>query len=139
MTALIVVAVCVAVAALAGAAGAGTSPSPDSARSSVDAGSANKVTLVKSVPAANDTIAVMPDSLWLWFSEPVIVSLTRIRLQHNKSELAMRGAFQKAGDPMAPVAVAVSTKRGRGTYTVIYKTGGADRRAALGTYSFVVR
>ena len=97
------------------------------------------VGLERAIPAVGDTIAVLPDSLRLWFSEPVMVPLTRIRLQHNKRELAMKGAFQKAGDLKAPVTIAVPNKPGPGTYTVIWKTAGADGHVALGTYTFVVR
>lgn len=107
--------------------------------SSATAARARHVRVEKAIPAVNDTVSSLPDSLRIWFSEPVAVPLTRVRLQHNKRELAMKGASQKAGDRMAPVTLAIPTKPGPGTYTVIWKTAGADGHAVVGTYSFVVR
>jgi len=136
-----VTALVIAAGVLAGASAGGASTLVGSVSSgtSAVAARARHVSVERSIPAADDTISVLPDSLQIWFSEPVAVPLTRIRLQHNKRELAMKGAFQKAGDGKAPVTVAIPTKPGPGTYTVIWKTAGADGHAVVGTYSFVVR
>jgi len=94
--------------------------------------------LVKSQPATHDTLTTSPASIKLWFSEPVEIAVSRIRLVGpsgapialgNASHIANEGSAMMAtvGRPLRP-----------GTYWVRWTSAAQDGHALKGEFSFVI-
>ena len=96
--------------------------------------------LVKSDPAANDTLAAAPKAMRFWFSERVDLPVTRVKLV-NASGVAMKLSAVTRSDTAvaAPVVVGVLGALGAGTYTVHWSTAAADGHPQKGEFVFVVK
>ena len=92
--------------------------------------------LVRSSPAANDSLAVAPTSLSLWFSEKPEVRFTSIQL------LDAAGASIPLGQPVsiAENGVSLTIARGLepGAYSVVWRTAASDGHPTNGKFSFRV-
>jgi copper resistance protein C len=96
--------------------------------------------LLKSAPAANDTIAAAPKAITLTFSERVDLAVSRFRLSDAKG--AAVGLGQAKFDDAQKgtvVVVPVSAAMGRGAYTVRWSVASDDGHPVKGTFVFVVR
>jgi copper transport protein len=92
--------------------------------------------LVRSSPAANDSLAVAPTSLSLWFSEKPELRFTSIQL------LDAAGASTPLGQPTSiaenGVSLSITRSLGSGTYSVAWRTAASDGHATNGKFSFRV-
>lgn len=96
--------------------------------------------LVKADPAVNDTIATSPKTVRLWFSEPVELALSRVRVVRVGGDTLKTSALHREGSAAnsaaADLAMPAATP---GTYVVTYHVVARDGHPTTGTYTFVVR
>ncbi|MDB4917936.1 MAG: hypothetical protein JWM95_5580 [Gemmatimonadetes bacterium] len=96
--------------------------------------------LLKSDPAANDSLAKAPRAIHLWFSERVDLPVTTVKLTNAA------GAPVILAPPMRPdtaqnasVNITIGPVLAAGSYTVHWSTAGKDGHPAKGTFDFVVK
>ena len=95
--------------------------------------------LVKSSPGVNVTVTASPTSVKLWFSAPVEVSLSRIRLAGPGGTVVVTGpASRIPGENDLAVMAAVRSPLRAGRYAVRWTTASQDGHLMKGTFSFVV-
>src|SRR5579884_2459007 len=96
--------------------------------------------LIKSEPAANETLAVAPHAIRLWFSEKVELAVTTVKLDDAGGE-AVRLAPLARPDTgeQAPVVASLTKPVALGRYVVAWSTAAKDGHPAKGSYPFVVR
>lgn len=94
--------------------------------------------LAKSTPAANATLTVSPTALTLWFTERPELRFTKIDLLDlANAPVAIGAVAAVAGESMAMMAPIPATLP-NATYTVSWRTAGADGHAITGKFSFTV-
>lgn len=95
--------------------------------------------LVKSTPAADDTLATSPDQIRLWFAEPAIPRLSGVALWTvGADSTRLSVGSMAATDTNVSVATTLTTPLGPGAYRVRWRTSSADGHAIRGVYDFVV-
>ena len=96
--------------------------------------------LVKSEPAASDTLRASPPSLKLWFSESVELGITRVKLTDAAGGVVKTGALTRDGGTAdQPVVTMIETALSAGTYTVTWNAAGKDGHASSGSFAFTIR
>jgi methionine-rich copper-binding protein CopC len=96
--------------------------------------------LTKSEPAKNDTLSVSPKVIKLWFSEPVVLTVTKVKLTNAAGAAIALGALAQPGKGEdLPVIASVSKLLTPGAYTVTWSTAADDGHPAKGTFGFVVK
>jgi methionine-rich copper-binding protein CopC len=97
------------------------------------------VHLLRSEPAANDTLHVAPTVIRLWFSQAPELAITTVRLAtvSGKSIAVGRPARDTASD--APIVTQVQGAVGPDAYVINWKTTAPDGHPASGQIPFVVR
>jgi copper resistance protein C len=93
--------------------------------------------LVKSSPAAGDTVRVAPREIHLWFSERPEVPFTSVTLLGTDSVKLAVGKTAAAADSLE-VAVPLPAELAPGNYTVLWRTASQDGHAARGRFEFTV-
>jgi methionine-rich copper-binding protein CopC len=97
------------------------------------------VTLVKSEPKLNDTVATSPKAITLWFSESVQSGATGIRLTNADGKVVPIGSAKVAAATKSPAIATVTDALKSGRYTVAWHTMAEDGHPAKGEFAFVVR
>ncbi len=96
--------------------------------------------LLKSEPAANDTLTAPPKQIALVFSERIDLKVSRFKLAGTKGAVVTLGAATvdeaKKG---APIVIPVTGAMGPGAYTVNWTVASDDGHAVKGTFGFVVK
>jgi hypothetical protein len=97
------------------------------------------VHLVRSEPAAHDTLTSAPKAITLWFSEGVELKVTTVKLADAAGKAVPLGApaLRDSGKD-APVVATVSRVLAPGRYTVAWSTASRDGHPAKGKIDFVV-
>jgi methionine-rich copper-binding protein CopC len=96
--------------------------------------------LVKSEPAANDTVAAAPKRLVLLYSERVDVKVSTFKLVGaTGAAVALGSAKVDESQKGAPVVVPVTGAMARGKYVVTWSVASDDGHAVKGTFGFVVK
>jgi methionine-rich copper-binding protein CopC len=96
--------------------------------------------LVRAEPAVNDTIASTPRAVRLWFSEPVELGLSRIRIVRLGGDTVKTSALRHEGDASTTAALDLATPPSApGTYLVTYRVVSRDGHPTSGSYSFVLK
>jgi methionine-rich copper-binding protein CopC len=96
--------------------------------------------LVKSEPAVGDTLARSPSAIRLWFSEPVELAVTTVKLADAGGRgIALAKLTQAAAGESAPVAAALAAPLTPGSYVITWRTAAKDGHPANGTITFVVK
>jgi len=95
--------------------------------------------LVKSAPAANDTLATSPDQIRLWFAEPAIPRLSGVALwAMGTDSTRLKVGPMAATDTNVSVVTTPATPLSPGRYRVRWRTASADGHVIRGFYDFVV-
>ena len=94
--------------------------------------------LVKSAPAADETVAAAPKEIRLWFAEKVEPKFSSVTLMKPDSTKLEVSKARATDDPKA-IVVDVVAAVPAGTYTVIWRTAGDDGHAVRGRYPFSVK
>ncbi len=96
--------------------------------------------LVKAEPAVNDTIATTPKAVRLWFSEPLELSLSRVRVVRLGGDTVKTGGLRHEGS--APTTASLDfavPATAPGTYVVTYHVVARDGHPTSGSYNFVLK
>jgi methionine-rich copper-binding protein CopC len=93
--------------------------------------------LVKSSPAAGDTLKTSPSEVRLWFNERPEIPFTSVTLLTSDSTKIVTIKAVKTDDSMA-VAAPLATPLKPGSYLVTWRTAGSDGHAMRGTYRFSI-
>ena len=94
--------------------------------------------LLKSQPASHDTLTTPPASIKLWFSEPVELGVSRIRLVGPSGTPIALGKASRIANEGAAMMAAVDRPLKPGTYWVRWTSAAQDGHALRGEFSFVV-
>lgn len=94
--------------------------------------------LLKSQPATHDTLTAPPASIRLWFSEPVELDVSRIRLVGPAGTLIALGKTSRIANERAAMMVTVPQPLKPGTYSVRWTSAAEDGHAMKGEFSFVI-
>ena len=92
--------------------------------------------LVKSLPAANATVAAAPDSIRLWFSQPPELKVTSVKVTGPGTAVVPLAPLAKRDSAL--VIAPVKGKMAIGAYTVAWRTMAKDGHVAHGTFAFKV-
>ena len=95
--------------------------------------------LLKSTPAANDTLATAPTAISLWFNEKVELKLTTVKLAGPAGAVKLDAVTRDEKVKDAPVVAAIATPLAAGSYTVSWSVAGEDGHPTKGTIAFVVK
>ena len=96
--------------------------------------------LLRAEPAVNDTIATTPKSVRLWFSEPVELSLSRVRIVRVGGDTVKTGGLRHEGSASATASLDLTSPATTpGTYVVTYHVVARDGHPTTGSYNFVLR
>ena len=95
--------------------------------------------LVKSAPAANDTLATAPTAISLWFNEAVDLKVTTVKVAGASGAVKTGALTRDAKLKDAPVVAAISSALAAGKYTVSWSVAGDDGHPVKGTFDFVVK
>jgi copper transport protein len=93
--------------------------------------------LVRSAPAANESLSAPPNGISLWFSERPELRFTSVQLLDSAGRAIALGAPSSDADATGVVA-AISASLGVGRYTVVWRTAAADGHPSTGKFAFTV-
>jgi methionine-rich copper-binding protein CopC len=95
--------------------------------------------LVRSSPAANDTLRQAPAAIRLWFSSPPEMAITTVHLTSvDGSKAVAVGPVTRDKADSAPVVAPVTGAVAPGSYIVAWRTSAQDGHMSSGTIPFVV-
>jgi methionine-rich copper-binding protein CopC len=95
--------------------------------------------LLKSTPAANDTLATAPTAISLWFNEQVELKVTTVKLSGAAGSVKIGAVTRDEKTKDAPVVATIPTPLAAGSYTVNWSVAGDDGHPVKGTFAFVVK
>jgi methionine-rich copper-binding protein CopC len=95
--------------------------------------------LLKSAPAANDTLATAPTAISLWFNEKVELKVTTVKLAGPSGAVKLGAVTRDEKVKDAPVVAAIPSTLGAGTYTASWSVAGDDGHPVKGSFAFVVK
>ena len=95
--------------------------------------------LVKSSPAAHDTLAASPKSISLWFNEKVELPLSTVKLSGAGADVALGTVTRDEKTADAPLVAAIAKPLVDGAYVISYTVAGKDGHPTKGTIEFVVK
>jgi methionine-rich copper-binding protein CopC len=96
--------------------------------------------LVRADPAVNDTIASTPKTVRLWFSEPVELGLSRIRIVRVGGDTVKTSVLRHDGSAATTAALDLaSPATAPGVYVVTYRVVARDGHPSSGSYQFVLK
>jgi len=103
-------------------------------------GAAFHAHLVRADPAVNDTIASTPKTVRLWFSEPVELGLSRIRIVRVGGDTVKTSVLRHEGSAATTAALDLAAPpTAPGTYLVTYRVVSRDGHPSSGSYEFVLK
>jgi putative copper export protein/methionine-rich copper-binding protein CopC len=94
--------------------------------------------LKSSLPAAGAHVGIAPRQLRLEFSESLELTFTTIVLRGQTGAVVALGPVQGASDSRRAVLVSVRGALAAGTYTVEWKSAGADGHPVQGKFEFTI-
>jgi methionine-rich copper-binding protein CopC len=92
--------------------------------------------LLKSLPAANATMASAPESIRLWFSQPPELAVTSVKVTGPGSTVVPLAPL--SGGDSSLVVAPVKGRLAAGAYTVVWRTMAKDGHVARGSFAFKV-
>jgi methionine-rich copper-binding protein CopC len=96
--------------------------------------------LVRADPAVNDTIAATPTVIRLWFSEPVELGLSRVKIVRVGGDTVKTSGLRHEGSAATTAALDLSAPpTAPGTYVVTYRVVARDGHPTSGSYNFVLK
>lgn len=96
--------------------------------------------LVRADPAVNDTVATAPRAVRLWFSEPVELGLSRVKIVRMGGDTVRTSGLRHDGDAATTAALDLaSPPTAAGTYVVTYRVVSRDGHPTAGSYNFVLK
>jgi methionine-rich copper-binding protein CopC len=95
--------------------------------------------LVKSAPAADESVATSPKQLELWFSEAIEMPVSSVKLTTGETVVETGKLTRDDKVKDAPVVATIAKPLAPGKYTVAWVAGSKDGHPAKGTYDFTVK
>lgn len=96
--------------------------------------------LVRADPAVNDTIAATPRTVRLWFSEPVELGLSRVKIVREGGDTLKTSMLRHDGSAATTAALDLAAPpTAPGTYVVTYRVVSRDGHPSSGSYRFVLK
>jgi len=96
--------------------------------------------LVRADPAVNDTIASTPKAVRLWFSEPVELGMSRVRIVRVGGDTLKTSGLRHEGSAATTAAIDLpAPPTSPGTYVVTYRVVARDGHPTSGSYTFVLK
>jgi methionine-rich copper-binding protein CopC len=96
--------------------------------------------LVRAEPAVNDTLAATPRAVRLWFSEPVELGLSRVKVVRIGGDTVKTSGLRHEGSAETTAALDLATPpTAPGTYVVTYRVVSRDGHPTAGSYNFVLK
>ena len=96
--------------------------------------------LVRADPAVNDTIASTPKTVRLWFSEPVELGMSRVKIVREGGDTVKTSGLRHDGTAATTAALDLATPpTAPGTYVVTYRVVARDGHPSSGSYRFVLK
>jgi methionine-rich copper-binding protein CopC len=96
--------------------------------------------LVRAEPAVNDTIAATPRAVRLWFSEPVELGLSRVKVVRIGGDTVKTSVLRHEGTAATTAALDLASPPTMpGTYVVTYRVVSRDGHPTSGSYNFVLK
>ena len=96
--------------------------------------------LVRAEPAVNDTIATTPRSVRLWFSEPLELGLSRVKIMRVGGDTVKTGGLRHEGSETTTASLDFAAPAtAPGTYVVTYHVVARDGHPTTGSYNFVLK
>jgi len=102
------------------------------------AAAARHLHLVKSEPAANDTLHAAPTAIRLWFTERPELAVTSIKLASAAGVAVAVGPVTADTAATAPIAATVKGHLAAGAYVITWRSTADDGHPGTGTIPFVV-
>ena len=88
----------------------------------------------------NDTIASTPRAVRLWFSEPVELGLSRVKIVRVGGDTLKTSGLRHEGSAATTAALDLSAPpTSPGTYVVTYRVVARDGHPTSGSYTFVLK
>jgi hypothetical protein len=94
--------------------------------------------LLRSSPAANDTVAAAPAAIKFWFSERPELAITSVKLMSSAGTPVQLAPLAVDTGANGPLVARVRGQIAQGTYTVTWRTTAMDGHPANGKFDFVV-
>jgi copper transport protein len=96
--------------------------------------------LIRAEPAVNDTIAATPMAVRLWFSEPVELGLSRVKIVRIGGDTVKTSVLRHEGTAATTAALDLANPPSApGTYVVTYRVVSRDGHPTAGSYNFVLK
>ncbi|HEY2805600.1 MAG TPA: copper resistance CopC family protein [Gemmatimonadales bacterium] len=93
---------------------------------------------MRSEPGADSTVKVAPTAIRLWFTEPLQLAVSTVRLSDAAGHAVATGKPYAAAAANSPVAVDVQGHLGAGRYTVTWRAMPRDGHVSSGHFAFTV-
>jgi methionine-rich copper-binding protein CopC len=108
-------------------------PAPSAASSA-----AVHLRLTRTEPAKDSAFAGSPAVIRLWFSEPVRLKATSLKVTDAAGKVVGLGPLSRAAAKQAPVVAKVQAAMAPGHYTVTWRAMGNDSHVVKGQYTFTI-
>lgn len=96
--------------------------------------------LLRSLPAKDSVVTALPSTLQLWFSEPIEVGVSRVRLEGADAKvIPLAPLSQERAKVDAPVTAPFPQSLSDGTYTVHWTTASKDGHVVRGSFVFTLK
>lgn len=92
--------------------------------------------LIKSEPAANDTLRTSPAAVRLWFSEAVELPVTAVKLANTTGTAVPLAPLTRGDSAHAPVVAMIAKPLAAGNYVVTWRTTAVDGHPVKGSFAF---
>ena len=96
------------------------------------------VRLTKSEPMADSTVVAAPTEIKLWFSAPVQVPVTTVRVSAVDGTSQATIPVRASSGSNAPLVAALPRPLTNGRYSVAWRTMSRDGHVISGTFAFTV-
>ena len=94
--------------------------------------------LLRTEPAANDTVATAPAAIKFWFSERPELAVTTVKLATSTGTSVPLAPLTVDTGANAPLVATVRGALAKGTYMVSWRSTAMDGHPASGHFDFVV-
>ena len=111
---------------------------PETAPAPAGGAGAFHLRLLRSEPAADTTLTAAPAAIRLWFSQPVQLATTTIRVTGPGDGLVTLGAVRQETTAGRPVAAEVAGTLAGGRYQVHWRTMSRDGHPVSGQLAFTL-
>ena len=100
------------------------------------AGARRHTRLLRSIPAQDSVITALPKRMQLWFSEPIELAVSRVRIEGADAKQVALAPLAQDTTAGAPVSAPMPASLTDGAYTVHWSTASKDGHVVRGSFAF---